>query len=55
MREFPTCGTPGYQAPEVSSAMKSKLIYDSRADIFSLGCIFYKILTNQSLHNLAGN
>ncbi|KAM3130649.1 hypothetical protein pb186bvf_017241 [Paramecium bursaria] len=55
MREFPTCGTPGYQAPEVSSAMKSKLIYDQRADIFSLGCIFYKILTNQSLHNLAGN
>ncbi|CAD8140143.1 unnamed protein product [Paramecium octaurelia] len=45
---FPKCGTPGYVAPEILSS-RSGQKYNSRVDIFSAGCIFYKLLTGQSL------
>ena len=34
-------GTPLYVAPEVVKGMP----YDSRADVWSMGCTFYEILT----------
>ena len=37
----PGVGTPEYQAPEVSK----KQPYDHRADLYSVGCIFYELLT----------
>ena len=36
------CGTPGYIAPEVFTATKENP-YDEKCDIFSLGCVFYKM------------
>ncbi|CAK80092.1 unnamed protein product (macronuclear) [Paramecium tetraurelia] len=39
---FPTSGTPGYIAPEVINFNKGKL-YDDRADVYSLGCVLYKL------------
>lgn len=45
---FPKCGTPGYVAPEVlQSRMDFK--YNCKADLFSVGCIFYKLLTGINL------
>ena len=38
-------GTPGYMAPEQTEG--SKGVKDTRTDIFSLGCIFYQILTKR--------
>jgi serine/threonine protein kinase len=35
------CGTPGYCAPEILNSKSGKLDYDSKVDVFSLGCIFY--------------
>ncbi|CAD8087414.1 unnamed protein product [Paramecium sonneborni] len=45
LNEFPNCGTTGYCAPEVLNAKKTTLSYNYKVDIFSLGCIFYEILT----------
>ncbi|CAD8137743.1 unnamed protein product [Paramecium pentaurelia] len=45
---FPKCGTPGYVAPEVLGS-RSDLKYNCKVDIFSAGCIFYKLLTGHSL------
>ncbi|CAD8135232.1 unnamed protein product [Paramecium octaurelia] len=45
---FPKCGTPGYVAPEVLST-RSDSKYSCKVDIFSAGCIFYKLLTGRSL------
>ena len=39
------CGSPGYIAPEILRGSG----YDCQADIFSLGAIFYKILTGANL------
>lgn len=36
-----TCGTPAYMAPEVASNRAG----DSRADIYSFGCVMYEMLT----------
>ena len=36
------CGTPGYVAPEV---LKGSHIFTEKADVFSVGCIFYKLIT----------
>lgn len=39
------CGSPGYIAPEI---IKNR-ICDSKSDIFSLGSIFYNLLTARTL------
>lgn len=40
------CGTPGYIAPEM---FIDKYPYTSKVDIFSMGCIFYRLLTRKPL------
>ncbi|CAD8157829.1 unnamed protein product [Paramecium octaurelia] len=47
---FPTSGTPGYMAPEIINYNKDKQ-YDEKADIYSLGCLLYKLLTGENLFN----
>lgn len=37
------CGTPGYCAPEILNSRSGKLDYDSKCDVFSLGCVFYQM------------
>ena len=39
------CGTPGYVAPEVLKGAP----FSTKADVFSLGTVFYKILTGKNL------
>ncbi|CDW76617.1 serine threonine protein kinase [Stylonychia lemnae] len=39
------CGTPGYVAPEILMGKNTSL----KSDIFSLGCLFYNLLTGQVL------
>jgi serine/threonine protein kinase len=39
------CGTPGYCAPEIFK----KANFSEKSDIFSLGCIFYNMLTANNL------
>lgn len=41
---FARCGTPGYVAPEVLADKP----YNCKADVFSIGVIFYMILTGKS-------
>ncbi|EGR30991.1 protein kinase domain protein [Ichthyophthirius multifiliis] len=44
------CGTPGYVAPEVINFdTKSQQLYGVQCDIFSIGIIFYKLLTQKKL------
>lgn len=40
---FPKCGTPGYVAPEIANLKDLTSKYDSICDMFSVGCIFYKL------------
>ena len=40
---FPKCGTPGYVAPEIANLKDLNKKYDNLCDIFSVGCIFYKM------------
>lgn len=43
---FVKCGTPGYAAPEViNSSSESIITYDTKCDIFSLGIIFFFMIT----------
>eukprot|EP00493_Phyllostaurus_siculus_P002418 UN02431 len=44
-RKKTVCGTEGYLAPEIVSQEG----YDERVDIFSLGCVLYKMLTGLNL------
>lgn len=38
------CGSLGFMAPEVILCENNKeLTYDEKCDIFSLGCIFYRL------------
>lgn len=46
-RKKTVCGTEGYLAPEIV-AQKG---YDERVDIFSLGCVVYKMLTGRRMGN----
>jgi serine/threonine-protein kinase len=39
-----TAGTPGYIAPEIALAEE---VVDGRADLYSLGCVAYYLLTGQ--------
>ena len=39
------CGTPGFVAPELFSPEG----YSYKADVFSLGCVFYSLLTGYYL------
>jgi serine/threonine protein kinase len=41
------CGSPGYTAPE----MLKEEGYTTKADIFSLGSIFFNLLTGEPLFN----
>jgi len=46
VRGWQGIGTPGYVAPDVTP--------DQRADVYSLGCILFEILTHKRLHAVAG-
>ena len=43
---FNRCGTLGFMAPEIFNLEKST--YNEKVDIFSLGVIFYLLLTGKS-------
>lgn len=45
---FVRCGTPGYVAPEVINIKDMTMKYDPICDVFSLGLIFYLLLTGKS-------
>lgn len=45
---FPKCGTPGYVAPEILSLLPNNK-YTTKVDMFSCGCILYKLLTGRSV------
>lgn len=46
---FPKCGTPGYVAPEIANLKDLTYKYDKICDMFSVGCIFYKLITSKDL------
>lgn len=40
---YPKCGTPGYVAPEIANLKDLSYKYDLICDMFSVGCIFFKL------------
>ena len=40
------CGTPGYISPEIMQAQPNQKLLNTSSDIFSLGAIFYHLLTS---------
>lgn len=51
---YTRCGTPGYVAPEILNLRKGQR-YNQAVDIFSLGVIFYEMLTGCALfHSTKG-
>ncbi|EAR93192.2 Serine/Threonine kinase domain protein (macronuclear) [Tetrahymena thermophila SB210] len=46
---YPKCGTPGYVAPEIINMRDKSQRYDSQCDVFSLGAIFYFLLSLKPL------
>lgn len=45
---FYRCGTPGFVAPEIVKLTQNSK-YEPSCDIFSLGCIFHILMTNQPI------
>lgn len=45
------CGTPGFVAPEIINIKDMKSKYSSVCDIYSLGLVFYLLLTGKSAFN----
>ena len=43
--EYTKCGTPGYMAPEVINYKKGTPLYSTKCDVFSLGLVFYELIT----------
>jgi serine/threonine protein kinase len=39
----PKCGTAGYMAPEIVNLANNNETYTSKCDIFSAGCLMYKM------------
>jgi serine/threonine protein kinase len=46
---FSNCGTPGYLAPEIFQEKKSINDVNAKSDIFSMGVVFYILLTRKAL------
>lgn len=44
---FKRCGTPGFVAPEVLLYKEGDKFYDVKCDVFSVGVIFYLLLTGK--------
>jgi serine/threonine protein kinase len=51
---FPKCGTPGYVAPEVLNLANRSEKYSQQCDLFSCGCIFYKLYHPTTTSRLTG-
>ncbi|CAD8211311.1 unnamed protein product [Paramecium pentaurelia] len=46
------CGSIGFMAPEIFLCEEdNKMTYNEKCDIFSLGCILYRLITNKPLFN----
>ncbi|CAD8139336.1 unnamed protein product [Paramecium octaurelia] len=48
-QEHPKCGTSGFCAPEILQNFDHKITYDYKVDVFSAGCVLYKMLTSKGL------
>ncbi|CAD8133277.1 unnamed protein product [Paramecium octaurelia] len=48
-KENPKCGTPGFCAPEILQNIDNNVAYDYKVDVFSAGCVLYKLLTFKGL------
>jgi len=44
---FKRCGTPGFVAPEILKYNEKLPFYDCKCDIFSVGVIFFTLLTGK--------